>query len=52
MDRAQVAAIKKFEERVGKADGVGTLRRSSDVDPYEVIATGSLTLHDRLTVGG
>ena len=32
--------------------GAETLKRSSEVNPYEVISTGSLTLDYRLSVGG
>ena len=49
---ASKAALRKFEERFSKAFGEGNLHRSSEVNPYEVISTGSLTLDYRLTVGG
>lgn len=48
----QSAAIKRFEERFAKAYGADTLRRSSEINPYEVIPTGSLNLDYRLSVGG
>lgn len=50
--KATAAAIKKFEERFSKVFGEGTIRRASEVAPYEVISTGSLTLDYRLSVGG
>ncbi len=49
---ASKAALRKFEERFSKAFGEGNLHRSSEVNPYGVISTGSLTLDYRLTVGG
>lgn len=52
MSKVAAASIKKFEERFAKAFGEGTLKRSAESSPYEVISTGSLTLDYRLTVGG
>jgi recombination protein RecA len=49
---ASNAALKKFEERFAKTFGAGSLRRSAEVNPYEVVSTGSLTLDYRLGVGG
>lgn len=46
------AALKKFEERFAKSFGADTLVRTSKINPYQVISTGSLTLDYRLTVGG
>ena len=46
------AALKKFEDRFTKTFGEGTLTRSAETNPYEVISTGSLTLDYRLSVGG
>lgn len=46
------AAVKKFEERFGKTFGENTLKRTSKINPYEVISTGSLTLDYKLGVGG
>lgn len=46
------AALKKFEERFSRTFGADTLKRSTEIVPYPVISTGSLTLDYRLTVGG
>jgi recombination protein RecA len=46
------AALKKFEDRFAKVFGADTLQRTAEVNPYEVISTGSLTLDYRLSVGG
>jgi len=46
------AAMKKFEDTFSKRYGEETLKRSSEVNPYEVISTGSITLDHRLSVGG
>lgn len=46
------AALTKFEQRFAKSFGENTLSRSAEVNPYEVISTGSLTLDYRLSVGG
>lgn len=46
------AALAKFEQRFAKSFGDDALKRSSKINPYEVISTGSLTLDYRLTVGG
>lgn len=46
------AALSKFEQRFAKTFGEGTLTRSAETNPYEVISTGSLTLDYRLSVGG
>lgn len=50
--KATEAALKKFEQRFAKVFGENTLKRSAEINPYEVISTGSLTLDYRLTVGG
>lgn len=52
MVKTSAAALKKFEERFAKSFGPDSLKRSSEINPYEVISTGSLTLDYRLTVGG
>lgn len=49
---ASKAALTKFEQRFAKTFGADSLKRSAEVNPYEVISTGSLTLDYRLTVGG
>src|SRR5690606_17009642 len=49
---ANATALKRFEERFSKSFGAGTLQRSAEVNPYEVISTGSLTLDYCLSVGG
>lgn len=46
------SALAKFEQRFAKTFGENTLSRSAEVNPYEVISTGSLTLDYRLSVGG
>lgn len=52
MSKPTAAAIKRFEERFSKLFGEGTIGRASDIAPYEVISTGSLTLDYMLSVGG
>jgi recombination protein RecA len=50
--KAAAAGMKKFEERFTRAFGEESLKLSSEINPYEVISTGSLTLDYRLSVGG
>lgn len=50
--KATKAAMAKFEASFSKRYGEATLQRSSEVNPYEVIPTGSMILDHRLTVGG
>lgn len=50
--RAASIAVAKFEEKFGKAYGADTLKRASEVVPYEVLPTGSVTLDYKLGVGG
>lgn len=46
------AALKKFEDTFNKRYGEDTLKKSAEINPYEVISTGSITLDHALTVGG
>jgi len=50
--RPDAKALKTFTERFEKAFGAGTLVNTPDVNPYEVISSGSLALDYATGVGG
>lgn len=49
---ATKAALSRFETAFGKSFGEGTMRRATEVIPYDVVSTGSLTLDYATGVGG
>lgn len=49
---AATRAVSAFEARFAKAFGEGTLEIGTNINPYEVISTGSLALDYALGVGG
>lgn len=51
-NKSSDAALGRFEERFAKKFGDDTLTRSTEIVPYIVIPTGSLTLDLRTGVGG
>lgn len=51
-EKANLRALKAFEERMAKRYGAGALMHTADIKPYEVISTGSLALDYATGVGG
>jgi recombination protein RecA len=49
---ADKRALATFQERFAKSFGEGRLRRASELEPYQVISTGSLDLDYKMGVGG
>src|SRR5262245_56679011 len=52
MTAASAAALRAFRTAFAKDFGEGTLKLASELDPYEVISSGSLMLDRALVAGG